>query len=288
MEEEKDKKEEGGQESSIRTYAGDVSGLIKKGMTVSDIALSEQKRKIEKEPEKKEVKDGRKMISISVFFILLGLLVIAFTFYLGRNDEGLVNNQQSLSEIIYTNNQLELPIGGLDRIDILKRINQERVSVSGPLGSVTNLYFTLDRKELSGGQFLEKIEVRAKQSFIRSLGERYLFGVHSFDGNHGFFIFEVDFFENALSGMFDWEKILFDDLWPILFTSKPDTTSEEIALAKFEDMVIKNRDTRVLRDNTGKIVLIYSFPDKNHLIITSSERTLIEAFDRLTSSRLRN
>jgi hypothetical protein len=48
--------------------------------------------------------------------------------------------------------------------------------------------------------------------------------------------------------------------------------------------VVKNKDTRILRDSHGNTVLLYSFINKETLIITTNEATFNEIYDRLTVS----
>jgi len=288
-------------ESSIRTYAGDISNLIRKGVSLSDVALSEQKRNLEKgsgskliNERKESQKKNKKIIVGSLVFIILGLLVIGGSFIFKKEDK-IINNLEIIP-LISSNSSQELSLEGLDRIEIFKKINQNRLSVQNVLGSVTNLVITDGSEEnkilVSTSNFFEKIDVRARQSFVRALGDKFMLGIHSFDGNQGFFVFEIKSFENALSGILDWENLMLDDFWPMLYEERPKTrVEEEGGIAReesFEDIIIKNKDTRVLKDIDGNFILVYSFPDRKHLIIATKESTMIEAIDRLTRSRAQN
>ncbi|HJN62737.1 MAG TPA: hypothetical protein QGH03_00690 [Candidatus Paceibacterota bacterium] len=306
QQEEKDQKTDEGlddtTQSSVRTYAGDIAGLIKKGVTLSDVALSEQKRKFggEKEAqliseEKVRKERAKKIITAGTAFIILGLLVVGSSFFLKEEDE--ISDVLEIPSIIFSNSNKEISITDLNGIDTLQKINRERTVIQGPLGNVTNLYLTtgedMNKRILTAENFLEQIEVRARGSFIRSLENEFMFGIHSFDGNQGFLIFKVSSFDNALPGIIDWEKTMIDDIWMMFYNVKPTVNIEEGAGAGviqkgFEDELVRNRDTRTLRDSGGNIALIYSFPDRDHIIITSTESTLIEVFDRLTTGRFRN
>ena len=50
---------------------------------------------------------------------------------------------------------------------------------------------------------------------------------------------------------------------------------------KFEDRIIKNKDVREFRTETGTVLFLYSFIDNNHLIVTPNEATLVEVLNRL-------
>jgi len=292
-------------ESSIRTYANDIASLVKKGVTLSDVAISEQKRKFssEKKPklvieEAKRINGNRKIILVTLGFIILGLAILLGLFFIGREQQKPIITIE-IPSIIFANEQEELSITNLDRVEIFKAISLKRGETQIPLGAIMNLYITETRDGqkilLNTGDFLEKIETNSLGSFRRALGERFMLGLHSFDGNQGFLIFEIKSFENALPGILDWEDFMLDDLWPMFYDLKPELaidastgTSTNILEKSFEDKVIKNRDTRVLKNKEGGTALIYSFPDRDHLIIGTEESTMIEAFDRLTTGRFRN
>ena len=54
----------------------------------------------------------------------------------------------------------------------------------------------------------------------------------------------------------------------------------------FEDVVVKNKDARAIRDADGGIFLIYDLHDKDTVIITTNTTTLTELSDRLIRARM--
>ncbi|OHA17265.1 MAG: hypothetical protein A3C79_03005 [Candidatus Taylorbacteria bacterium RIFCSPHIGHO2_02_FULL_45_28] len=50
---------------------------------------------------------------------------------------------------------------------------------------------------------------------------------------------------------------------------------------RFEDRIIKNKDVRAFRADTGEILFLYSFIDNTHLVFTKKESTLIEILNKL-------
>ena len=68
------------------------------------------------------------------------------------------------------------------------------------------------------------------------------------------------------------------------------TTTSEIKTFMFNDLVLKNKDTRILKNKEGEMTLMYSFVDKNTIIITtqmkihsvkySQDAVLPESFNR--------
>ena len=91
--------------------------------------------------------------------------------------------------------------------------------------------------------------------------------------------------------MLAWENNLKDDLGPIFIPPTPaavTTTSDQVINRRviFEDIVVKNRDTRALRDAEGKIIFLYSFPDKNTIVIATNADTLQKITERLLAGKL--
>jgi len=53
------------------------------------------------------------------------------------------------------------------------------------------------------------------------------------------------------------------------------------------DNIIENKDVRILKNSTGEVVLLYTFPNTNTLIITGNIETLKVVLDRLTRVQFR-
>lgn len=54
----------------------------------------------------------------------------------------------------------------------------------------------------------------------------------------------------------------------------------------FKDVVLNNRDTRLIKNNEGKTLFFYTFIDKTTLIMTTDNETLGEVIKRLRTARL--
>ena len=287
--------------SSIRTYASDIAEMLQKGIATSDILLSEQKKNLAKTGTTKSPQErisdskNRKIILITTVFIILGISALSFLIFSKKESVSGIP-QTDIPSIIFANAEKEILVTDLNRNKLLAEINKERIATNGTLGSITNLYLTeeieLGRRLVKTSEFLETIEAHVKGSLVRSLEGTFMLGSHIFDGNQAFLIFNVKSFENALPGVLDWEKTIIDDLWPMFYNTKPNLTIKEdpeigSIKAVFEDVIIRNRDARVLRTES-ETVLFYSFPNREHLIITTEESTLVEVIDRLTTDRFRN
>ncbi len=92
-------------------------------------------------------------------------------------------------------------------------------------------------------------------------------------------VFKTSSYETSFAGMLKWEETLQQDLTPFLHASTtPGTTT-------FQDVVIRNKDVRVLKDTTGKAAILYSFPSKDTLVITTDEETFKEIIGRLAPTQ---
>ena len=126
-----------------------------------------------------------------------------------------------------------------------------------------------------------------------------LLGAYGSDeGNAPFIIFKTDFFQNSYAGMLDWEKNMVDDLAILLnFEEKiknqnntgTSTVRGYLAVrGRFEDKIILNRDVRKFTNENGVSLLVYSFIDKDTLVITTSEnvlRSIIQKLEKQTQIR---
>lgn len=79
----------------------------------------------------------------------------------------------------------------------------------------------------------------------------------------------------ARGGLLTWESSLSADLEPFFLVSQPNlstTTAEK----RFSDLVVAGNDARVLTNEDGSEIIIYTLTKENILIITTNQKTLIE------------
>ncbi len=97
---------------------------------------------------------------------------------------------------------------------------------------------------------------------------------------HLFFLFQTKDYNQSYAGMLNWEKTLFDDFF-VLFNIDISGDHNSLFEKQWKDIILNNKDARVLYDIDGKSVLYYMFINKNTFIITDSEDTIKEASLRL-------
>lgn len=143
---------------------------------------------------------------------------------------------------------------------------------------------------LPGGNLIAALALPAPEVLIRNVEPTSTVGVvHAKEETRAFFILKVSSYERTFAGMLEWEPRILADLEPLyppypqvaLGTSTPSVT----ALPSFNDEIIANRDVRILRDTTGKSLMLYGYRDKETLIIARDEAAFTELLERLGASR---
>jgi hypothetical protein len=202
------------------------------------------------------------------------------------------------SKIVTAENTIDAVVSASQGpMDIL--VNK-KASVSGTNNTFVRINFfeevTADgktiKKPVEAEAFAQLLKTNMGPRFVRALNPSYSVGFHIYNSEtYPVFIFKVDSYENAYAGMLSWEETMLKDLAPLLpknivaTTTVKKVTASAATSTPFRDQVIKNKDTRVGRDASGKSVLYYSFPDKETLIITTNEATLVELFARLNNAK---
>jgi hypothetical protein len=283
---------------ALRTYETDAYELIKRKKTsMVDIALAEEKKRRQRLEANKAVSQYRfsknaLAIIISSILIVTALGSVLVVRYLTSQEKIEPTEQIFPAPLVFSEFQKEIELTGMDRDSIIRKLRQVLEESARPLNSITHLYFTEAvgnsksdneprRVLVNSDKFLIRLRVSAPSSFLRALEPNFTFGIHMFDGNQPFLILKTRSFENAFAGMLSWENDLLYDLGPIF------TPQRDVKQYAFEDLVIKNRDARVVRDKPGigRIIFLYTFFDKETIIITTTERTLEELILRMTSLR---
>lgn len=283
----------------LRTYQGDVEAMLKQGEgSLATIAIAENDRRIRsglavEEPEKPE--RTKLVLGISLGLIVLGGGTLGFLYLFRNTEQEPVPLVEEIPAIIVTDLEMDLNIKSLGRDGIIALLVREKKENATSLSSVVGLRLTEGGGEsaqaISSASFLQRLQTHAPESLVRSFASHFMFGLHVLNVNQPFLIFKTDYYQNTYAGMLSWENTLRDDLGPIFINPEPAAiaeTSDQILdrNKNFEDIVVKNRDTRALRNQDRKIIFLYSFPDKNTLILTTNADTLEKISAQLLSGKL--
>lgn len=281
--------------SPLRTYKNDIAQTVKnKGASLSSMVIARRKKEGDTEAPLKQKAFSFKVVGLSALslFLIVGGVVLIF-FILpeeSASPEGvlpstskdiifieeakkIVLNRQTFSELIQKTTQeiktATLPINTVQHTYLVK---QEQVYDEGSIQART------EESLITFGELTDLLRANTPPRLVRALSPSFVFGIHSFTDNNPFLLMRVTSYENAFSGMLEWEKNILSDIAPLFSLSQE---NQGLVSSSFRDTVIENQDVRVLRGADDEVMLLYSFLDRNTLLITTHEVTLDEILERL-------
>lgn len=286
MTEENKEQQEGGNIKVLRTYTSDMAEVIRNNeISAIKIAVAEkEKREQEELYRTPETTNKSKIILIGGGILLIIIGIVTSYFLINRNKEvNVVVTQDSIKKEapIYYESSSFLDITNTNNpSDVSNLIVKEKVEKNN---SIKALFFTKKMGETSNqinaNEFLSAIDTAAPEELTRSLSSDYLVGKYSNTENKNsvFIILETTDYNQSYASMLKWEKTLENDILKI--TEKKDTivSSEK----SWKDIVVNNKDARVLYSQDGSEVLCYLFVNKKDFIITENIETMREVLERI-------
>jgi len=276
---------------TVRTYMSDMADTVRENeISVIKVALAEQNkherddvyRQMEGTPTKK------------IFWVIGGIILIAGAVYgtyyvLSQKAKEDVKVQVVKDESIISYDGTS-PIDVTNTNDLTGKINtfKKDTSITNKDNSIRLISL---EKEVNGVK--EKLEIKdifsemrfgAPSSLVRSLNPLYMLGTYTKNGGDNdprlFLIFQIKDYEYTYAGMLEWEATLASDMFD-LFNFNTKENKLQISERTWKDIIINNKDARVLLNEDGKPILYYMFVDKNNLIITDSIDAIKEIVSRL-------
>ncbi|MBI4087889.1 hypothetical protein HY418_00690, partial [Candidatus Kaiserbacteria bacterium] len=288
--------------SPLRTLKNDLQRIIRvnKISLVRAAALESQKHRGGAEEEREAVQQVRSrrrlgILFVGARFILLGVAAFFGVFFIMGERSG-TPSENPQSGILFAENGVPFPLDNTSSIDLKRLLAQARLGGGGTLGSITRIIPVVTETTAEGvvterdaalEEFLKALGTRVPEELLRALPNEFFFGIHTVDENAPLFVIPVLSYERAFAGMLRWEETLNADLSPA-FTPVPDQVLGTGGLPekrRFEDVVMRNYDVRVLKDDAGTIELYYSFPTRELLVIAESPYSFTEILSRLRAER---
>lgn len=268
---------------TLRTYQGDMQEYISKNNTsIATIAVAEQKKKeklnIQEDVQKYEIKN-KLLVTFSISFLVIGLVAIVAV-YLTQTmkDNDVVPLETSI--ISYSEKKT---IVAQNKQFIISEIESLVDTWSSPANSIINIELTDNTESVSKSKIeniISYIGPNIPQNMARSLTEDYMFGIYSFGQNAPFIILKTKDYGVSYSGMLKWEENILNDLY-FMFKIPGD-----ISTYKFEDESFKNKDLRVVKSQERKTVFLYTFLDRETILITSTEDVFSALLDKYINSQI--
>ena len=296
----------------LQTYQGDIQKMIQtQNVSSVSIAAAESNRRartpevVETKEVSQEAQGGAGPNTATLLTIVGALLVVlslgaaGYVAYL--RSAPAQPAQQTLATPFITvdgTNAVTLSTNEVARADTIRSLTATKTSLKIPLSLVAQLTpvvaGTSTVSQPMGVQaFLQILAPHMPPALSRSFDAPFLFGVHGYaGGNEPFLILETHAYEQTYSGMLAWEPFMRDDLLPLFaYTPSPRpatdtaaTSTLAIVQSGFTDAIIQNHDARAIENAAGDPQLLWTFIDKNTLVITTNQYTLGEVISRYTGA----
>lgn len=290
----------------IRTYESDVAeALAKQQATLATMAIAESQKKTGSETiSNKPPSQIGKKIFVSLLSIIFVAAGTAGAYYLYLQSP-LVPDPRAvpvikIQSLVTPDIHQTLKFGNINRESLISTINSEFNKYSLEPGAILELIpgqeIGSTTVRMTGSQFIETTGLRMPDILKRSLTDQWMLGVYSgtdlsMTQNFPFILFKTDFFQNAFAGMLRYEPDMIDDLSRILDYEDKARIEDNISTTSiasffgirgnFEDRVILNRDVREFISERGELLFLYTFIDKDTLLITTSEVVIPAIIERI-------
>ena len=260
----------------IRTYAADLSEEIrKKGATLSTIVGAERERSARElsiDQGVDEEREGKKkrapwLVVSALALVGLGVVAVIVAYIFIPRTETIITD----SSIIFANKRLEVQPD--ERTPFAEVLGRERFASNLSLGEIQHLTVgtTSAQEILALLQAPESLQREARAIMI---------GLHAFDRNQPLIIIEVAQFDRAYGAMLTWEPNMARSLGSFF---RPLNGDKAGTTTIFNDVVVKNID---VRRSQAAWPIMYAFPRRDLLIITTNESTIAEVLSRLIARPL--
>lgn len=258
----------------IRTYAADMSRVIEnRGETMATIVSAEKDRPAKPERSPEEKATARKRVLFgggALLFVVLGLVaIVGVMTFIGTQDPA----PDITENLIFPNQTITLEVGINDVRDVLA---QTREDTNMSLGEIARLVAVQNDVPLSAQEYAARLGFPS--ALTREVGE-IMVGIHAFDRNQPFVIMTIAAYDRSFNALLGAENDLGRSLGDFF---APHNATAGAPTLSFEDVIIRNVDVRQ-SDSTWPI--LYSYPQRTLLVITTNEFTLREILSRLSNQQ---
>jgi hypothetical protein len=143
-------------------------------------------------------------------------------------------------------------------------------------GDSTYARITIDEppRDATAAEFFTYLETNLSPRAVRSLAPELTVGSVMTTHPEPFLVIRSESFDTLFAGLLAWEDAMQEDLAP-LFGEARDTH------IPFTDAVQNNASIRILREDGGAEILLYSFIDERTVVITTSGDALAQIIPRI-------
>ncbi len=245
---------------------------------------------------------GKKILLVIMSILFLGGGVVGAYFLYLKSPLSIpepVATQIKLPSVVTAQSQSFFPVGNLKGERLLAGISTNVRSHSPKSGEIHEVVPTYTKASstlrLPASQFISQAEFSMSDVLSRSLLDRFMIGSYGLEDGSSlpFIIFTTDFFQNAYAGMLSWEEQIVDEFSPFFgirqkleeqMGAEQSTTSIATFFSirgEFRDRIVRNRDVREFIGEKGELLFLYTFLDKDTVLITTSEAVISGVIDQV-------
>jgi hypothetical protein len=276
----------------VRTFKDDIQNLVRsQKMSLARMAAMESDREDSGQGEQHEPWRTTTILALAGLFVVVGAVVAFGVYYTYQFRNSAPTVPGIPPSMIFTEAQERIDLTGKNPRSTVQLLALARRNTFFSLGSMIEFYLVRNAKtqedgtvlmHLTSEEFLRSIDAAVPETFLQSLSEDYIVGLHVIDENIPFIVLTTSSYGHAFNGMFAWERHIEEDLAPFFSPSagyiRPAAAEADNA---FVDSVAGNLDVRILRDENRNVRILYSFVDRSTVVITTDLRTLLELASRL-------
>lgn len=253
----------------LRTYASDISRVIRaRGETLTSIVSAEKKAEEKKKPAAPPASGASYlMLAGAIVLPLIGVAAIVGTLVITAEPK---ETASLPAGIIFSNSTELVPDDGTKSLS--DTLSDKRAAANLLLGEIQRFVLVREGVPLSPPE-IARVMGLPEGATREVVGA--MVGIHSFNYNQPFAIFEVITYDRTFNALLEWEPLAARSLGPFF---APRSAPNPVPRLTFSDKVIQNLD---VRESEKTWPILYAFPTRTMLVVTTNEFTLREIMTRL-------
>jgi len=270
----------------VQTYAEDMAKVIEDGTEglVKKMIHGEEQHQEEKKNLSPESKKNKLFMFVGVLLIFLALTTL-FYFILFKSENNTISVEKQFTPIIFHDRSTFVEILGFNKDEIKQTVLNQISATEVKNGGVEGIYLIENGKIIGLRRFISMIEGNfVPDSNIFLVHDNFLMGVVNADIKGFFILLKVRSTADIFESLRAWEGKMFFDLYKFLGIELSKETNY-LLTKNFENGIVENKNSRILYDKDGEIVLMYILADDNSIIITNTQSAAHEILLRLSGSQ---
>lgn len=289
----------------LRTYSSDMAEAVRTNeASVIKIALAEKnKKEQEQENVKIEGTKGKKIFWVigGILILLIAVIGSYYSYQKKKERETPKVEVKEIKTLISFESKTTIEIKDETTKQELWQSVISEMNKFGDWGKIKSIFLSkkIDGVDnlISTNDFVSLAGLFSSSSLPRYFTENFMLG--SFYNNqaeniggeeksyHPFLIFKVKDYNQAYSSILSWEKNGQEEL-SYLFVKEGIQNENGLTNSSkyiWSDIIINNRDARVLNNESGEPLIYYIFINKEYLLITDNKLAINEIATRLNSQK---